>query len=89
MKPLDEWLAGALTACLIRPARALYEWLRWWWRRTGPAQERSDAELRDASGRVQMTPAERIAGGCLALVLGICGAAALLHWAISCNVVPA
>ena len=36
-----------------------------------------------------MTDAERIGGFCLALVIGICGAAALLHWAISCNVVPA
>jgi len=36
-----------------------------------------------------MTDAERIGGFCLALVIAICGAAALLHWAISCNVVPA
>lgn len=34
-----------------------------------------------------MTPAERIAGVCLALILGIAGAALLLHWALSSNVV--
>ena len=36
-----------------------------------------------------MSPTREIASFCLALILAICGAAALLHWAISCNVVPA
>lgn len=34
-----------------------------------------------------MTKSERIAGACLALVLGIAGAVMLLHWALSSNVV--
>jgi len=34
-----------------------------------------------------MSPAERIASVCIALILGICGAALLLHWAMTCNVV--
>lgn len=34
-----------------------------------------------------MIPTREIAGFCLALVIGICGAAALLHWAMTCNVV--
>lgn len=48
---------------------------------------RSDAELRHAAGDVQVTPSERIGGVCLAIVLGIAGAALLLHWALSSNVV--
>ena len=34
-----------------------------------------------------MIPTREIAGFCLALILAICGAAALLHWALTSNVV--